>query len=407
MKFKFSHADNDVWMKKDMRPDGTIYYSYIMVYTDDIMIVSHNPKRYMDQLEASYYVKKESIKFPDIYLGSRVKKVHDRSGRPAYATSSNDYVREAVKIMEGRMKDLKLAYTKSAKSPSSPFSNTKYKPELDTTRLCSTEEHQLYYQAIGILRWMIEIGRIDITVEVSLLSRYLAQPRIGHLIQVLHIFSFLKSNECMDLCYDPTRLIITEPTILPQERAAYRATIMRTMYPDAIEDIPRNMPASLGKKVQINAFVDADNAGELTTRRSQTGILIFLMMAPIIWYSKRQNTVEASTYGSEFVAMRILVEILIGLRYKLRMFGIPLDGPCNVFCDNDAVAKTTMRAETTLKKKNLSIAYHKSREVVACGIMLVFYERSGSNLSDLFTKVLASLDRKRIMSYICGKQQRD
>ena len=102
---------------------------------------------------------------------------------------------------------------------------------------------------------------------------------------------------------------------------------------------------------------------------------------------RSQNTVEASTYGSEFVAMRILVEMLIGLRYKLRMFGIPIDGPCNVFCDNDAVAKTTMRAETTLKKKNLSIAYHKSREAVACGIMLVFYERSGSNLSDLFTKV--------------------
>ena len=146
----------------------------------------------MDQLEASYYVKKESIKFPDIYLGSRVKNVHDQSGRPAYATSSNDYVREAIKIIESRMKDLKLAYTKSAKSPSSPFSNIKYKPELDTTALCSTDEHQLYYQSIGILRWMIEIGRIDITVEVSLLSRYLAQPRTGHLVQVLHISSFLK-----------------------------------------------------------------------------------------------------------------------------------------------------------------------------------------------------------------------
>ena len=123
MKFRFSHADNDVWMKKDIRPDGTVYYSYILVYTNDILIVSLDPKRYMDQLEASYYVKKESIKFPDIYLGSRVKKVHDQSGRPAYATSSNDYVKEAIKIVESRMKDLNLAYTKSAKSPSSPFSN--------------------------------------------------------------------------------------------------------------------------------------------------------------------------------------------------------------------------------------------------------------------------------------------
>ena len=191
MKFKFSHADNDVWYKQDVKPNGTVYYSYILVYTDDILIISHAPKHYMDQLESSYYVKQKSIKFPDIYLGSRVKKVNDRSGHTAYATSSNDYVTEAIKIVESRMKDLHLSFTKSAKSPTGPFSNIKYKPELDVTNFCSAEEHQLYHQAIGILRWMIEIGRIDITVEVSLLSRYLSQPRTGHLVELLHIFSFL------------------------------------------------------------------------------------------------------------------------------------------------------------------------------------------------------------------------
>ena len=54
-------------------------------------------------------------------------------------------------------------------------------------------------------------------------------------------------------------------------------------------------------------------------------------MAFLITYSKRQNRVKASIFGAEFVAMRVLVEILIGLRYKLRMFDVPLDGPCNVF----------------------------------------------------------------------------
>ena len=178
---------------------------------------------------------------------------------------------------------------------------------------------------------------------------------------------------------------------------------MRTMYPDAIEDLSPSCPVPLGKSVQINTFVDTDLAGELTTRRSQTGILIFLYMLPTVWYSKRQNTVESSTYGSEFLAIRIFVGMFIALRYKLRLFSVTIDGPCNVFCDNDAVARIAMRAETTLKKKHLSIAYHKTREAVACGIMLVFFERSGSNLSNLFNKVLVSIDRKRIMFYICGK----
>ena len=48
--------------------------------------------------------------------------------------------------------------------------------------------------------------------------------------------------------------------------------------------------------------------------------------------------------------MNILVEMLIALRYKLCLFGVPIDDPCNIFYDNDAVARTAMRVETTLKK---------------------------------------------------------
>ena len=97
------------------------------------------------------------------------------------------------------------------------------------------------------------------------------------------------------------------------------------------------------------------------------------------------------------------MRMLIGLCYKLRMMGVPIDGPCNVFCDNEAVTSSTMKAENTLKKKHLSIAYHKSREAVAAGIMLVFFERTGSNHADLFTKVLHKLERRKLMGYICGK----
>jgi hypothetical protein len=79
--------------------------------------------------------------------------------------------------------------------------------------------------------------------------------------------------------------------------------------------------------VSTHCFVDADHAGNLVTRRSQSGILLFVNRAPIVWYSKRQNTVETSTFGSEFVAMCIAVELIESLRYKLRMFGIPIDGP--------------------------------------------------------------------------------
>ena len=86
-----------------------------------------------------------------------------------------------------------------------------------------------------------------------------------------------------------------------------------------------------GNPMSTHCFVDASHGSDMSTRRSQTGILIFCNRAPIIWYSKRQNTVEASTFGSEFQAMKNAVELIEALRYKLRMFGVPIDGPTNVF----------------------------------------------------------------------------
>ena len=67
--------------------------------------------------------------------------------------------------------------------------------------------------------------------------------------------------------------------------------------------------------------VDADHAGDKLTRRSRTGFLIYANMAPIVWNMRKQNTVESSTFGSEFVALKSSVETLRGVKYKLRMMG--------------------------------------------------------------------------------------
>ena len=179
-----------------------------------------------------------------------------------------------------------------------------------------------------------------------------------------------------------------------------RARAMKEIYPDANDTLPHNMPKSRGKAVDITTFVDADHAGNKVTRRSQTGILIFLNMAPISWFSKKQSTVESSTFGSEMVALKIATEKIIGLRYKLRMMGVPIEGPTNVFCDNDSVAKSATNPEATLSKKNVSIAYHKCRESFAAGVMNIYFQYSEDNLADVFTKVLPVVKRKNIFACI-------
>ena len=136
------------------------------------------------------------------------------------------------------------------------------------------------------------------------------------------------------------------------------------------------------------------------TRRSQSGILIFINCAPITWYSKRQNTVEASTFGSGFIALRVGCEMNDGLRYKLRIMGVPIQGPTNVYCDNEAVVSNSSLVESTLKKKHLSVSYHKTRECGAKGAVRIGYESTETNLADTCTKVLTGNNKRQKIRHI-------
>ena len=60
-----------------------------------------------------------------------------------------------------------------------------------------------------------------------------------------------------------------------------------------------------------------------------------------MWLSKKHNSIEMSTFGSDFIALKLTVKLVIELRYKLRMFGVPLEVPTDVFCDNEEVFKNT------------------------------------------------------------------
>ena len=137
------------------------------------------------------------------------------------------------------------------------------------------------------------------------------------------MFSYLKGKPKVKLVLDPNGLEV-------DENAFKQNLDWTTFYGDVAEELPAKMPTPWGRSVKIHCFVDSNHAGNVITRRSHTGILIFIQNAPILWYSKRQNTVETSTFGSEFVAMKTAKEMIVALRYKLRMFGIPIEGPANV-----------------------------------------------------------------------------
>ena len=227
-------------------------------------------------------------------------------------------------------------------------------------------------------------------IEVSMLSTHLAMPRSGHLEQAIHIFAYLKVNPKKTLALDPQHPVYDENQFSP-------VTDWYDFYRDAKEQIPDDSLPSRGRMVSMHCFVDADHVSNCITRRSQTVILTFLKRAPIAWYSKRQNTVESSTFGSEYIAMKTGVEMLQALCYKLRWFGVPIDGPVNVFGDNESVINSSQKPEATLSKKNNSIAYHKTREAVASGMIRVAYVNTLLNLADVLTKPLPKARRDALI----------
>jgi hypothetical protein len=98
--------------------------------------------------------------------------------------------------------------------------------------------------------------------------------------------------------------------------------------------------------------------------------------------------------------MKTAIEQVEALRYKLRMMGIPLDGPTSIFCDNESVFKNATRPESVLQKKHNSIAYHRTREAQAAGTVRIAWESGETNLADLLTKSLPGPRLRMLIKHV-------
>ena len=125
--------------------------------------------------------------------------------------------------------------------------------------------------------------------------------------------------------------------------------------------------------------------------------MVFVNNALVAWLSKRQPTIETSVFGAEFVALKHGLETCRGLRYKLRMMGVPLDTPNYVYGDNQSVVTNSSKPESQLRKKSNSICYHFARESVAMMESMITHISTHNNWADLLTKVCTGLKRKRLV----------
>jgi hypothetical protein len=151
------------------------------------------------------------------------------------------------------------------------------------------------------------------------MSRFNILPIEGHLKAVKTILSFLKT-------FSKGRVIIDtsypDYSVYPVEDHSN----WMEFYPDAGEEIPKDLSDEKGPRVRMTVYVDADHAHDLAKRISVRGIIFMMKNAPIRCISKRQKTVKTSTYGSELVASRVASELILEIRYMLWSLGVAFHG---------------------------------------------------------------------------------
>ncbi len=232
--------------------------------------------------------------------------------------SPSKYIKEAVSTCKKHLKSNYDGQYILLTQAANPFVMG-YEPELDETPARDPDRASYYQSIIGLMRWMCEIGRIDIVTEVLLLSSHIAYSREGNLDAALYVMGYLRLKYNSQLIFDPTYPHIDDTTFQYHDWEAF--------YRDVQEAIPMNAPPLLGKKVDLHTMVDSDHAGDKSTRCSQTGFFFFLNMSLINWLSQKQPTIESSVFSAEFVAMKLGMEALQGIQYKLLMMGVPIAGP--------------------------------------------------------------------------------
>jgi len=148
------------------------------------------------------------------------------------------------------------------------------------------------------------------------------------------------------------------------------------------------MPDPWGNAVKILVSIGADHASNIVMRRSHMGTLIFAQNALIMRCSRKQNTVESASFGSEFVVHWTSKDLIVALHCKLCMFGVLIEGEVDVFCDNGGVVKNASVPDLALAWKHNAINCRAVWEAVAVKIVRVGKEDGLTNLAGLLTKPL-------------------
>ena len=211
------------------------------------------------------------------------------------------------------------------------------------------------------------------------LSSFRVNPRKAHLERAKRVVGYLSKMK-----HGTIRVRTGEPDYsdLPENEYSWE----KSVYGNVVELLPTDAPEPLGNPVVHTSYVDANLYHDMLTGRSVTATQHWLNQTPVDWYCEKQDTVESATYGSEFVAARIVTDQNISMRITLRYLGVPVKGPTRTFGDNESVVNSSNIPHAKLHKRQVMLSFHRVREAIAAKLMTFNFISGDNNPSDILSK---------------------
>lgn len=219
----------------------------------------------------------------------------------------------------------------------------------------TTVSTKWYASVVGSCLYLQALTRPDISYACSQLSRYLKNPGPEHLAAANYLLCYIAGTSHLGIRYS------------------------------ALGDL-----TGLGQRNDLSSFVDADWAGDLDTRISQTGFIIFLAGGLVDYRSARQRCISLSSAESEFVAASEVARNIKGLRLLLRDFGLAQEGPTYVGEDNAAVVAMQAGSSILSRSRHIDTRQYFLRELYGEKHIQLIKVPGGDNPADALTKSLSS-----------------
>ena len=306
---------------------------YLAVYVDDLLIASND----MEVLKMEKKLFQEKFVMHDLgeaHFIPGMKIMRDRPNRRLWL-SQEKYVAEVVEKFG--LKDSKPIAT----------------PQEVTSHLEKNEGEAVrikeYQALIGSLTYAACGTRPDIAAALGVVNQFASNPGETHWKAAKQILRYLKGTQDFGICFN----------------------------------------GSESAEVRLNGFVDADWAGDLGSRKSQSGYVFQLCGGPISWVSKKQSVVALSTTEAEYIAASFATQELIWLRRLLKELGFPQRSVTILHEDNMGAIEVSRNPRYHGRMKHIDIRHHFLWDAVEDGILILKYCESGSQLADALTKGLA------------------